>query len=285
MHGAVESMEDVAELGLGGTPPIFADIEDEKSDSSSERPMDSESSRAGDGAAYRPGSGATARSRPPRDLDPPDPRRWFTLAIVVLAVLIVALDTTVLNVAIPTILRDLDTTLPSLQWVITGYSLTFASLLIIGGRLADLFGARRMFIIGAALFARGLAARVARAVGPGADLRRGDHRGHRRVADDAGDARHPVVDVPRPRARDRVRDLGRDGGRRGRARSVDRRLPHHELLVALVVPDQPHRDPGRDHRRDARHAPQPDRVRARAHRRPGRAARRGGDVPAGLQPE
>ena len=89
------------------------------------------------------------------DLDPPDPRRWFTLAIVVLAVLIVALDTTVLNVAIPTILRDLDTTLPSLQWVITGYSLTFASLLIIGGRLADLFGARRMFIIGAALFGVG----------------------------------------------------------------------------------------------------------------------------------
>ena len=89
------------------------------------------------------------------DLDAPDPRRWFTLAIVVLAVLIVALDTTVLNVAIPTILRDLHTTLPSLQWVITGYSLTFASLLIIGGRLADLFGARRMFIIGAALFAAG----------------------------------------------------------------------------------------------------------------------------------
>ncbi len=89
------------------------------------------------------------------DLDPPDPRRWFSLAIVVLSVLIVALDTTVLNVAIPTILRDLNTTLPSLQWVITGYSLTFASLLIIGGRLADLFGARRMFIIGAALFGVG----------------------------------------------------------------------------------------------------------------------------------
>ncbi|MGZ4688948.1 MAG: MFS transporter [Acidimicrobiia bacterium] len=84
-----------------------------------------------------------------------DPRRWFTLAIVVLAVLIVAIDTTVLNVAIPTILRDLHTTLPSLQWVITGYSLTFASLLVIGGRLADLFGARRMFIIGASLFAVG----------------------------------------------------------------------------------------------------------------------------------
>ncbi len=91
----------------------------------------------------------------PADFEPRDPRRWFTLAIVVLAVLIVALDTTVLNVAIPTILRDLHTTLPSLQWVITGYSLTFASLLIIGGRLADLFGARRMFVTGAALFAVG----------------------------------------------------------------------------------------------------------------------------------
>ena len=85
----------------------------------------------------------------------PDPRRWFTLAIVILAVLIVALDTTILNVAIPTILRDLHTTLPSLQWVIAGYSLTFASLLIIGGRLADLHGARRMFVLGAALFGAG----------------------------------------------------------------------------------------------------------------------------------
>src|SRR5207244_11563202 len=77
--------------------------------------------------------------------------RWFTLAIVISAVLIVALDTTILNVAIPTILRDLDTTLPSLQWVITGYSLTFASLLIIGGRLRNLFGPRRMFVVGAAV--------------------------------------------------------------------------------------------------------------------------------------
>ena len=72
-----------------------------------------------------------------------------------MAVVIVALDTTVLNVAIPTILREFDTTLPSLQWVITGYALTFASLLIIGGRLGDIFGHRRMFIIGAAMFGFG----------------------------------------------------------------------------------------------------------------------------------
>lgn len=84
-----------------------------------------------------------------------DPRRWITLAIILTAVLIAALDSTVLNVAIPTILREFDTTLSSLQWVITGYSLTFAALLIIGGRLGDIFGARRMFIIGATLFGIG----------------------------------------------------------------------------------------------------------------------------------
>src|SRR4051812_47272216 len=85
----------------------------------------------------------------------PDPRRWITLAIVLTSVLIAGLDSTVLNVAIPTILREFDTTLSSLQWVITGYSLTFAALLIIGGRLGDIFGARRTFMVGAALFALG----------------------------------------------------------------------------------------------------------------------------------
>jgi EmrB/QacA subfamily drug resistance transporter len=84
-----------------------------------------------------------------------DPRRWVTLAIVIMAVIIVVIDNTVLTVALPTILEDLHTQLPSLQWVLTGYSLTFATLLVIGGRLGDIFGARRMFILGAALFAVG----------------------------------------------------------------------------------------------------------------------------------
>ena len=84
-----------------------------------------------------------------------DPRRWVTLGIIIISLVIVVLDTTVLNVAIPTILRELHTELPTLQWVLTGYSLTFATFLIIGGRLGDVFGARRMFIIGAALFGVG----------------------------------------------------------------------------------------------------------------------------------
>ncbi len=84
-----------------------------------------------------------------------DPGRWVTLAIVIVAAFIVVLDNTVLNVAIPTILREFNTTLPSLEWVVTGYALTFATLLIIGGRLGDIYGHRRIFIIGAALFGVG----------------------------------------------------------------------------------------------------------------------------------
>lgn len=95
-----------------------------------------------------------------------DPRRWLTLGILILTVVLIALDTSVLNVSIPTILRELDTTVPALQWVITGYSLTFATLLIIGGRLGDIYGHRRMFIIGTTLFGLGsLLASVANSVG------------------------------------------------------------------------------------------------------------------------
>ncbi|HEX4492056.1 MAG TPA: MFS transporter [Acidimicrobiia bacterium] len=84
-----------------------------------------------------------------------DPARWVTLVIVLLAAFIVVLDNTVLNVSIPTILRDFHTTLPALEWVVTGYALMFATLLIIGGRLGDIYGHRRIFIIGTALFGVG----------------------------------------------------------------------------------------------------------------------------------
>ena len=91
------------------------------------------------------------------DLDPsePDPKRWLALAVVAVSVSIPVLDNTILNVAIPTILREFHTDLPSLQWVITGYSLTFATFLIIGGRLGDMYGHRRMFIVGAVIFGIG----------------------------------------------------------------------------------------------------------------------------------
>src|SRR4051794_41933991 len=84
--------------------------------------------------------------QPARPLSQPDriqPGQWVVLAVTIVAAFIVVLDNTILNVAIPTILRDLHTRLPSLQWVITGYALTFAALLIIGGRLGDIYGHRR----------------------------------------------------------------------------------------------------------------------------------------------
>lgn len=95
-----------------------------------------------------------------------DPRRWITLGILITAVILIAVDTSVLNVSIPTILRDLHTTVPALEWVIAGYSLTFATLLIIGGRLGDVYGHRKLFIIGATLFGTGsLLASVSQSVG------------------------------------------------------------------------------------------------------------------------
>jgi EmrB/QacA subfamily drug resistance transporter len=85
----------------------------------------------------------------------PDPKRWIALVVLSSSLFIIVLDNTILNVAVPTIIREFDTNVSALQWVISGYSLVFASLLITFGRLGDIFGRRRMFFIGASLFAVG----------------------------------------------------------------------------------------------------------------------------------
>src|SRR5664279_4166323 len=86
---------------------------------------------------------------------PPDPKRWIALVILSSTLFIIVLDNTILNVAVPTIIRQFNTQVSSLQWVISGYSLIFASLLISFGRLGDIVGRRRLFFAGAALFAVG----------------------------------------------------------------------------------------------------------------------------------
>jgi len=86
---------------------------------------------------------------------PADPKRWVALVILSSTLFIIVLDNTILNVAIPTIIREFHTTVSSMQWVIAGYSLVFASLLISFGRLGDIVGRRKMFFIGATLFAIG----------------------------------------------------------------------------------------------------------------------------------
>ena len=77
------------------------------------------------------------------------------VALVAMAagVFLVANDFTALSVAIPTIEADFDTTLNRAQWVVNGYTVVFGVLIVTGGRLADLFGRRRIFLTGAAIFA------------------------------------------------------------------------------------------------------------------------------------
>ncbi|MBU1589024.1 MAG: MFS transporter [Actinobacteria bacterium] len=83
----------------------------------------------------------------------PSRRRWVTLVVVGLAQLIVVLDATVVNIALPSAQADLGFSDGDRQWIITAYSLAFASLLLLGGRLSDLIGRKRTFVIGLAGFA------------------------------------------------------------------------------------------------------------------------------------
>ena len=85
-------------------------------------------------------------------------RRWWTLAAMCFALFMIMLDNTVVNVALPSIQADLDTTIASLEWTVNAYTLTFAVLLVTGGRLGDIFGRRRMFLLGVTVFAASSAA-------------------------------------------------------------------------------------------------------------------------------
>ncbi len=85
-------------------------------------------------------------------LDQSDRRRWVALAVIVLAQFMVVLDVAIVNVALPSIKNDLHFSEQNLQWVITAYSILFGGVLLLGGRLADIFGRRRLFIAGLALF-------------------------------------------------------------------------------------------------------------------------------------
>ena len=86
------------------------------------------------------------------DLINDENRRWWTLGAMCLALFMVMLDNTVVNVALPSIQRDLDTSISGLEWIVNGYTLSFAVLLAVGGRLGDIFGRRRMFIFGVIVF-------------------------------------------------------------------------------------------------------------------------------------
>ncbi|MBI3394777.1 MAG: MFS transporter, partial [Spirochaetia bacterium] len=79
-------------------------------------------------------------------------KRWIALVILCMGDLMIVLDTTVVNVALPSIRESLGFTETTLVWVINAYMLTFSGFLLLGGRLGDLFGHRRLFLIGTTLF-------------------------------------------------------------------------------------------------------------------------------------
>ena len=80
-------------------------------------------------------------------------RRWWTLAAMCFALFMVMLDNTAVNVALPSIQDDLQTSVAGLQWTVTAYTLAFGVLIVTGGRLGDIFGRRRVFLIGVVIFA------------------------------------------------------------------------------------------------------------------------------------
>jgi len=82
----------------------------------------------------------------------PENRKWWTLAAVAFGLFMIMLDNTIVNVALPSIERDLHVSISELEWIVTAYALTFAALLITGGKLGDLYGRKLIFIVGIAIF-------------------------------------------------------------------------------------------------------------------------------------
>ncbi len=98
-------------------------------------------------------NGGAQGGRPPRAAEPTagdqvDPRRWLTLIVLLLAAFMNLLDVSIVNIAIPSIQRNLHASYGDVQWALAGYTLAYALLLITGGRLGDIFGRKRLFLIG-----------------------------------------------------------------------------------------------------------------------------------------
>ena len=172
-------------------------------------------------------------------------RKWWTLVAVCTATFMLLLDITIVNVALPAIQRALNASFSDLQWVVDAYALALATCVLTAGSLADLFGRKRMFLLGIVLFTAASAA-----CGLANDalfliIARGVQGIGGAMMFATALALH-LAGVPRQGARHRVRDLGRDDRRRGRDRAARRRHAH---VVALVALDLPRQHPDRRRRR------------------------------------
>ena len=95
---------------------------------------------------------ASAASTPSESTGP-DPGRWWALVVLAAAQLMIILDASIVNIALPSAQTDLDISNADRQWMVTAYTLAFGSLLLLGGRIADYTGRKRTFIIGLLGFA------------------------------------------------------------------------------------------------------------------------------------
>ena len=202
--------------------------------------------------------------------------RWLALLVLCLGDLMIVLDGTIVNVALPSIRDDLGFSQESLAWVVNAYLLTFGGFLLLGGRLGDLFGHRRMFLSGIALFTvASLACGLATHAGCAhRSARRSGARRRRRLRGRALADHDPVRGARGAREGDggvRVRPVRRRNGRR-----AARRRDHGRPRLALDLPGQP---PGRNRRLRADAGAAPGRARpCEGARRPRRSS--GGDVVA-----
>ncbi len=163
---------------------------------------------------------------------------WL-LAVCCVAQFMVILDLSIVNVALPSIQSSLGFTSPELQWIVDAYAITFAGFLMLGGRAADHFGQRRMFVMALLVFALASLAGGVAADRDDAD-RRARGAGRRRRADGsllAGD--HHLLVRTRPAAQPRDRRVGGDERARRRRRDAVRGDHHPGALVALGAADQP----------------------------------------------
>src|ERR1700761_8416928 len=105
-------------------------------------------------SASRPAPSGSSPATPAAPAEPgPGRHRWLILAVVGVAQLMVVLDATIVNIALPSAQQALGFSTTDRQWVITAYALAFGGLLLVGGRLSDIFGRKRTFVTGLAGFA------------------------------------------------------------------------------------------------------------------------------------
>ena len=181
-------------------------------------------------------------------------RRWWILAVLCFSLLVIVLDNTILNVAIPTIVRDLDATNSQLQWMVDAYTLVFAGLLLTAGSLGDRFGRRGALQVGLVVFGLGS---LASAFADSAD----QLIATRAFMGIGGAFIMPatlsiITNVFPPQERGKAIGVwaGTAGPRR-RARPAHRRLPARALLLGLGVPRE---HPDRHRRAARRLLPHPD---------------------------